>query len=85
MEYIVILVDRPSDRHIMGSYETDNVKVHVIAKGQQMVGLRFKSTRPTLMIDCIKDRTLGGSEERFKDWWIQCVEPNAVNAGIIFK
>lgn len=83
LHYILILVDK--DTNYNRDIETNNVKVQVISKGQQMCGLRFKHTRPTLIIDEIKDRTYinHNGDDIFEEWWAFCVRPSASKAPII--
>lgn len=70
MEYIIILVDSAwSGPPRSYEHETEYVKVELIRKGSQMVGLRYKNTRPTLIIDTIQDRTLVRNGEDVFDKW----------------
>lgn len=85
--YILILVDRstePRPRLVEPrKLQTETTKVQIIEKGQQMVGLHYKGERPSLIIDEITDRTLMiNGEDKFEEWWKQCVVPNAVKAEI---
>lgn len=83
MTYIIILVDK-LDGYTVG-HQDDNMKIQYISKGQQMVGLRFRHTRPSLVIDTIKDRSYKNAEgdELFDKWFEQCVIPNTKNATYI--
>lgn len=83
LKYVVILVDKLEPD--MRSFETDTLKVHYVSKGQQMVGLRFRHMRPTMIIDMIEDRTYVTSygEDKFDDWFDHCVKPNAKKATYI--
>jgi hypothetical protein len=67
--YILVLVDELYDTPCI---EHNGVKIEFIPKGRIMVGLRYKQHRPTLIIDAIKDRTLG-SGVLFDVWWNDCV------------
>lgn len=74
IEYIVILVDQ-GHNHVV--CETDTLKIQVFKKGSQMLGLQFKGSRPTRIIDRIHKRDLGLNVE-FEDWWKHCVVPNSL-------
>lgn len=82
-QYVLILVDSPElANHITQScLDTRDTQtyVHAVFVGQQMVGLRHRETRPTVIIDMITDR----SHPQFDLWWEHCVMLNAVKAKIV--
>jgi len=82
-QYVLILVDSPKlaneiTQSCLCTRDTDTL-VQAVSVGQQMVGLRHRETRPTVIIDMITDR----SAPNFGLWWENCVIPNARKAKMV--
>ena len=73
LEYIVILVDEvlPYMRPIEGP----TAKVTFHGAGTQMVGLRFRHTRPTHVINCISEEKKRELGDRYDYWYDHAVKP----------
>jgi hypothetical protein len=75
MEYIILLVDRPKEALRLNAklqyVTTPDFKMEAFSRGQALVGLRYKHSRPTRIIDYIEDR----EGERFERWFNGCVRP----------
>ncbi len=81
--YLVILVDESEVAFKLNSFfrdwENDYFKVEVFSILTQMVGLRHGASRPTHVIDAIKDR----SHPKFDEWYEVCVLPTASRGELI--
>ena len=74
--FILILVDKLEDD--MWDFQNDNMKLQYAEKGQSFRGIRFRGERPTLLVDCIQDRSLKiRGKEMFELWWHTVVLPTA--------
>jgi hypothetical protein len=82
-EYIVIVIDNhvlaKSLNGIFAKLTTTHFKIQAVSNGQAMVGFRHGHSRPTLVIDLMRDR----DREGFTDWYKHCVEQSSVKARLI--
>lgn len=78
--YVVVLVDTQEKataiNRAASSTREGETKVEAFSSMSQMVGIRHRATRPTLIIDAIKDREV----KNFERWFDSEVRRNAVNA-----
>lgn len=81
--YMVILVDdsitASSLNETFRHWENSDFKIQAFSTLSQMVGLRHGASRPTHVIDAIKDR----SHPMFDNWYAECVLPTASSGVLI--
>lgn len=82
-EHILILVEKYNDAERLSTVfyglKTPQLKITVGCYGEGLSGLIHGSTRPTLIIDLIKE----SADEKYKEWYNGCVMPYVENAKVI--